>query len=116
MSMRLAFALGAMLAATSPRAAAADDYAYAWPLQTPGDSAAWQVELTPEVYATVTRADLRDVAVLNAAGDPVPMAERSDAAAKGRETLAVLPLLLYHAGQLLADTIIADAVVERGSS
>ncbi len=29
--------------------------------------------------------------------------------------LAILPLLLYHAGQLLADTIIADVVVERGS-
>ena len=86
------FALAALLVALSSRANAADDYAYAWPLQTSGDSAAWQVELTPEVYAVVTRADLRDVAVLNAAGDPVPMAERSDVATTGRETLAVLPL------------------------
>jgi sodium/bile acid cotransporter 7 len=29
--------------------------------------------------------------------------------------LAVLPMLFYHAGQLLVDTIIADAVVARGS-
>ena len=92
MNARHAFALMVLLEALSARANAADDYAYAWPLQTSGDSAAWQVELTPEVYAVVTRADLRDVAVLNAAGDPVPMAERSDAATTGHETLAVLPL------------------------
>src|SRR5262249_12061901 len=32
-------------------AADADGYAYAWPVRTQGDGAAWQVELTPEVYA-----------------------------------------------------------------
>jgi sodium/bile acid cotransporter 7 len=29
--------------------------------------------------------------------------------------LAVVPLLFYHAGQLLADTVIADVIVGRGS-
>src|SRR6185369_13397509 len=52
------------------------DYAYAWPLVTSGDSAAWQVELTPEVYAAVRDAQLRDVEVLDAAGQPVPVAPR----------------------------------------
>jgi hypothetical protein len=51
-------------------AAAVDDYAYLWPLQTAGDSAAWQLELTPEVYAALRSGDLRDLAVLNAAGNP----------------------------------------------
>ena len=92
MSLRPAIVLAATLVAMPSWVHATEDYAYAWPLQTSDDSAAWQVELTPEVYAVVTRADLRDVAVLNAAGDPVPMAERSDAATTGRETLAVLPL------------------------
>lgn len=55
-------------------AATADDYAYAWPLALGGDSAAWQVELTAEVYAAVRDAQLRDVAVLDAAGQPVPIA------------------------------------------
>ncbi len=51
-----------------------DDYAYAWPLQTEGDSAAWQVELTPEVYAAISTDDLRDVGVINGAGHAVPIA------------------------------------------
>ena len=59
---------------SSACAAAADEYAYAWPLQTTGDSAAWQVELTPEIYAAISTADLRDVEVVNAANDTVPLA------------------------------------------
>jgi hypothetical protein len=51
-----------------------DDYAYAWPIEATGGGPAWQVELTPEVYATVTSADLRDVAVVNANGEAVPTA------------------------------------------
>ncbi|MEP6939284.1 MAG: DUF3999 domain-containing protein [Rudaea sp.] len=92
MMLRFVFALGLALTTASVYAADSDEYAYAWPLHTQGDSAAWQVELTPEVYAAVTRADLRDIAVLNAAGDPVPMAARVDAAATSRETLSPLPV------------------------
>lgn len=62
-----------ILAATPARAGVAD-YAYAWPLYTDGSSAAWQVELTPEVYAAVSTEDLRDVEVVNAAGAAVPIA------------------------------------------
>jgi hypothetical protein len=58
----------------SAQAGAVDDYAYAWPLQTTGESAAWQVELTPEIYAAIGSADLRDVEVVNAAGESVPFA------------------------------------------
>ena len=61
--------------AIGPRAGAADpDYAYAWPLRTASDSAAWQVELTPEVYAAIGTQDLRDIEVVNADGAAVPTA------------------------------------------
>ncbi|MGH8090180.1 MAG: DUF3999 domain-containing protein [Rudaea sp.] len=75
--MKLALTLLCLSLSASADAASADDYAYAWPLQTPGDSSAWQVDLTPEVYAAVRSADLRDVEVVNAAGESVPMAPRT---------------------------------------
>jgi hypothetical protein len=75
--MKSALMLLCLLLSASAAAASADDYAYAWPLQTPGDSSAWQVDLTPEVYAAVRSADLRDVEVVNAAGESVPMALRA---------------------------------------
>jgi len=73
---RIAFCFCILLPAGATRAATAADYAYAWPLATAGDSAAWQIELTPEVYAAVRDAQLRDVEVLDAAGQPVPVAPR----------------------------------------
>jgi hypothetical protein len=69
-----AFYLCTFLLCATAHANSSDDYAYAWPLQTTGDSSAWQVELTPEVYAAIGTPDLRDVEVVNAAGEPVPMA------------------------------------------
>ena len=66
-----------LVAGAHAGAATTDNYAYAWPLQTDGDSAAWQVELTPEIYAAARRDDLLDVEVVNAAGDAVPMAQRA---------------------------------------
>lgn len=69
-----AFYLCTLLLCTAAHAGSTDDYAYAWPLQTTGDSSAWQIELTPEVYAAIGTPDLRDVEVVNAAGEPVPMA------------------------------------------
>jgi len=73
---RIAFCLCILLPTATIQAATAADYAYAWPLATTGDSAAWQVELTPEVYAVVRDAQLRDVEVIDAAGQPVPIAPR----------------------------------------
>ena len=71
------FAICILFCTASARAATADDYAYAWPVQTGSDSAAWQVELNAEVYAAVRDANLRDIAVVNAAGDAVPAAPRA---------------------------------------
>jgi len=76
MSPRL-IALGVFFASFGVHAATVDDYAFAWPLQTQGDSAAWQVDLTPEVYAAIRSEDLRDVEVVNVAGESVPMAPRA---------------------------------------
>lgn len=74
MNSRRLFAICILFLAEGATAAAIDDYAYAWPLQASGDNAAWQIDLTPEVYAAVRSADLRDVEVVNAAGESVPMA------------------------------------------
>jgi len=68
------FLLWILLLCGGAQAAIVDDYAYAWPVQVQGTSAAWQVEITPEVYAAVTSADLRDVEVVGASGEPVPVA------------------------------------------
>ena len=73
----VALFLCVLASAASARAATADDYAYAWPLAAAADSAAWQVELTPEVYATIRDAQLRDLAVIDGAGQAVPIAPRA---------------------------------------
>ena len=75
--------------ATDARAATTDAYAYAWPVQTQGTGAAWQVEMTPEVYAAAD-ADLRDVEVVNAAGDAVPAAPYRPVSATPRATEALI--------------------------
>jgi hypothetical protein len=89
----------ALLTATLLRSAAAApaDYAYTFAIDTgaaAGASSAWRVELTPEVYAWTREPDLRDLAVFNAAGEPVPFA-RLDAAPEplARERLLALPTL-----------------------
>ena len=75
-------------------AAPADEYAYAWPLATAGDSAAWQVELTPQVYAAIRTDDLRDVVVVNAAGETVPLAPYRPAPAAATAEVVELPLFV----------------------
>jgi hypothetical protein len=102
-------------------AAAADQFAYAWPVQTQGSGSAWQVELTPEVYAVVASADLRDVAVVNAAGETVPAAPYHPllAAAVVREDLLTLPTFIAPAqANAAAGAAPSDAIrlqIERGS-
>jgi hypothetical protein len=83
-------ALLACVAVNAP-AATPGDYAWTFPLATAGDSSAWQVELTPEVYARARDPQLRDVAVFNAEGRPVPVA--SFVPDPGRVTRVDLPAL-----------------------
>lgn len=67
--------LALLLASSASFAMAAPaDYARQWPVLLPSAPAgAYAVEITPEVYATLQRADLRDLDVLDADGRPVPV-------------------------------------------
>lgn len=72
----VASALGVAFAAVAapPEASPAADYAYRWPLKADGQNAAWQFELTPEVYAALIDPALGDFDVVNADGQSVPVA------------------------------------------
>ena len=111
-------AIGALLATVAIHAAPDDDYAYSWPLQTQGDSAAWQIELTPEIYAAVSRADLRDVEVVNAANERVPVALYSAPATDAHEDIWGLPIFSLPASSAQAPSAGDDAIhlkIERGA-
>ena len=88
--------LSAALAATAaqPEASkATGDYAYRWPLKTDGQNAAWQFELTPEVYAVLIDPELGDFVVLNADGQAVPVARLTvDPATRPGVAQAPLPV------------------------
>ena len=101
-------------------AATSDDYAYAWPVQAQGTSAAWQVELTPDVYAAVATGDLRDVEVVSAGGDAVPMAPFHPATAAASPGAFIdlpqfaLPVAVASAGAP-ADSDAIRLQIERGA-
>jgi hypothetical protein len=57
-----------------------DGYAYRWPLKAEGNQAAWQFELTPEVYAAMRNPRLHDLEVFNAQGRSVPVAPMTNSA------------------------------------
>jgi hypothetical protein len=63
-----------LAAATGAADAEPTDYAYAWPLATPGDGGAFQVELTPEIHAVLVDPSLLDLEVFDGSGRPVPVA------------------------------------------
>ena len=71
--MRSLLMLG-LLAAGAAHANTPQDYARQWPVLAEGDAAAYVLELDAEVLQHVSRADLRDLAVFNADGEPVPFA------------------------------------------
>ncbi|GAB6195559.1 DUF3999 family protein [Lysobacter xanthus] len=61
------------LAAMPLATASSADYATQWPIEAPDAAAgAYALDLTPEVYRAIQRADLRDLDVLDAKGRPVP--------------------------------------------
>ena len=60
--------------ATSALANTPADYAARIPIQADNSSAAWQITLSEEVYRWSQDDRLRDVAVFNAEGRPVPLA------------------------------------------
>lgn len=80
--MRPVLMLGLLATGFAHAAATPQDYAVMWPVQPERDAAAYVLELDDSVLRHVTRADLRDLAVFNADGEPVAFApwppERSD--------------------------------------
>lgn len=81
-------------AAAQPQASkATGDYAYRWALKTEGQNAAWQFELTPEVYAALIDPELGDFVVFNADGQAVPVARLTvDPATRPGVAQAPLPV------------------------
>jgi len=92
----LALCVGAATAQTAGMQSAPstpEAYAWRWPLKTDGDSAAWQFEPTPEVYAALVDPQQLDFDVFDAEGRPVPLARMTlDAAALPGVTEVALPV------------------------
>ena len=90
------FLLLVCMATQAANAATPADYAQVIPIETAGDSAAWQVDLDASVYAGSVDASLRDLAVFNAAGEAVAMkiqpVEYVDSTSEQRFDVAVLDL------------------------
>ena len=94
--MRLVLAVALAGAAAMAQAGGPDDYAIVLPLATSGDSAAWRIELPLQVHAWSQDELLRDVAVFDADGRAVPLAEWIPFAAMpaGRQYVLSRPLEL----------------------
>lgn len=114
--LRLATLLLCILGSSGAARAALSDYAYAWPLYTDGGSAAWQVELTPEVYAAIGSADLRDVEVVNAGGSAVPLGlYRAPAASGAHERFVDVPAFVLPADEAQRGDEAIQLHIERGA-
>jgi hypothetical protein len=93
--MKLRFAalcLCILFSMTLAQAGYMRNYAYAWPLTLTGDSAAWQIEPTAEVYAAISDAQLRDLEVVDGDGNSVPTAQRSAESTGATSAWIELPL------------------------
>jgi hypothetical protein len=108
----LAFAVALPAAASSP-----SDFASVIPIETPGESAAWQVELDGSVYQASVDPNLRDMAVFNANGQAVPMmlwpVEIPDSMIEQRSAVPVLPLPTTRRSRVDADLRL---IIERDSN
>jgi len=92
-----------LLLANTAAAQAPRDFAYGIALATEGDSAFYEVELPPAVYAGTVRGDLGDVRVFNADGAVVPFA-MVPRAAPARERRAPVYLPQFPLRVALSDT------------
>jgi len=91
-----------LLIATTGEAAVPDDFAYGLSLDVEGHSALWQLALPSDIYRRVTRPDLGDMRVFDAAGRVMPHALQQPAAAPQPvappEVIPVFPLLTARQG------------------
>src|SRR5690606_14550516 len=63
----------ALLLFAVPVLAVLEDYAWQWPLHTGGADGLLALSLQAPVYERISRADLRDLAAFNRAGEPIPL-------------------------------------------
>lgn len=105
------FAVAAASARADPK-----DYAYSWTIVPDVGGPAYQVELTPEVYAALTTNDLRDFDVVNNRGESVPTTLYRPVAVAPRAPVAAVPMFKVSAPP--DDTVASDEAIhlhiERG--
>ena len=91
------------------------DFAFGIPIETRGPQALFQLELPQTVYEGVLRADLADLRVFNAAGEPVPHAflPRATATHEKRQSLR-LPYFALR-GDAVAGVEGLEVRIERGA-
>lgn len=84
------------------------DFAYGMPLQTRSAGALHEVTLPVEVYRRLTRTDLGDLRVFNAAGEALPFVLRAPAATEPARTWMAVPLFPLHtpSGAVSEDTVL----------
>lgn len=105
------------LAAQAASAASPADYANVIPIETRGQGAAWQFELSDSVYAGSVDPDLRDLAVFNASGRAVPMTIRPVELPDSQiEQRAPVPMLALPSGRRGGDESDLRLIVERDAS
>lgn len=93
------------------------DFAYGMRLQTDGAGAIYQVPLPAEVYRRLTRTDLGDLRVFNAAGESVPHVLRRPRPAETKPALTGAPLFpLYTASGALDEGMVLDVRKDRAGT
>lgn len=104
---------------SAAHAGAPADYAWTFAIETDATTpatSAWRIELTPEVYAWTRDADLRDIEIFNAAGEPVPIARwQPEPAFVTHDQTATLPVLALPASVPRAPTSDLRLVIDRDS-
>jgi hypothetical protein len=104
MTIRRWLTLALLLITTTGEAVtpAPNDFAYGLSLQVEGHSALWQLALPSDIYSRVTRPDLGDMRVFDAAGRVMPHALQQPAASPQPvappEAIPVFPLLTSRQG------------------
>jgi hypothetical protein len=114
--MRCAVTLALLLLPASAGAQAPTDFARGVDIRPQGTSSIFRVRVPDDVYATVTRTDLGDLRVFNAAGEPVPHslreAPRPEAAAEAEIRVPSFSI----SGKTTAGTDVAAVKIdERGT-
>jgi hypothetical protein len=100
MASRWILSLVLLVAATAQaRTLKPNDFAYGAELAVSGDSALVEATLTPEVYRALTRGDLGDLRVFNAAGEVVPHLLRLPPPPSMSRTVDRPPLFPVYANQ-----------------